>query len=126
MLNDPGALGVWALVIIGAVYFIKEWRENRKLSSEDKLALRDGYAHQVQMLMAENRSLGKDQSELREEYKKYRTACQEETDDLRNQIFALQAMVEETRRENSILKSLLAEYKPDSEITTLLVQLDKA
>lgn len=125
LLKDPGTLGVWTLVLIGLIYFFREYRESRKLSAEDKLARRDGYARQVEMLMAENRSLARDQAELREEYKMYRKACQEETDQLRREIFMLRAEVEEHKRRNGILMALLAEYKPNEEIMAVLLELDK-
>lgn len=125
LLKDPGTIGVWTLVLIGLIYFFREWRESRKLSAEDKLARRDGYAKQVEMLMAENRSLAKDQVELREEYKYYRKACQEETDELRIEIFNLRSSVEEYRRRNGILMALLAQFKPNEDITALLLEFDR-
>lgn len=86
----PGAAGVWTGVLMFAGWMLREWREDRKLSAGDKLARREGYEKQVQMLSAENREVGKDLRELRAEYDRYRALCQSETDGLRLQIIELQ------------------------------------
>lgn len=86
----PGAAGIWTLVIMGAAYLAREWRENRKLSAEDRLARREGYEKQVAHLTAENRALAQDMKQLREEYDRYRRLCQEETDQLRQHIISIE------------------------------------
>jgi predicted nucleic acid-binding Zn-ribbon protein len=86
----PQAYGIWTLVLIAVVYFVREWRETRKLSAADRLARREGYSHQVANLQAENRALGQDMRNLREEYDEYRRLCREETDQLRAHIRALE------------------------------------
>lgn len=88
LLSDvtPSAVGTWVLVLMLALYGLREWRETRKLSLEDRLARRDGYAHQVQELHGENRALRLDLSRLHEEYDRYRKMCQEENSQLRSQI----------------------------------------
>ena len=86
----PGAYGIWTLVLMIAGWFLKEWRENRKLSSADKLAKREGYAAQVQLLMNENRKLLADMHALRLEYDKHRKQCYAETEELRRMINVLQ------------------------------------
>lgn len=82
----PGAVGTWVLVVMLAMYGLREWRETRKLSFEDRLARRDGYARQVEELHSENRALRQDLSRLHEEYDRYRKMCQEENSQLRTQI----------------------------------------
>lgn len=83
-------MGVWTGVLMFAGWMLKEWRETRKLSLDDRLARRDGYAKQVEMLMAENRKLGEDMSKLREEYDQYRQLCHRETDQLRGMVMNLE------------------------------------
>lgn len=94
----PGAYGVWTGVIMFAAWFLKEWRETRKLSAEDRLARREGYAKQVEMLMAENRRLGSDLRQVREEYDAHRRQCYEETDQLRRMIIENQGEIEGYKR----------------------------
>lgn len=86
----PGAVGIWTGVAMLAVWLLREWRETRKLTDADKMARREGYARQVEMLMGENRSMLKDQRELREEYDRYREMCRSETDELRGKILRLE------------------------------------
>ncbi len=93
----PGAYGIWTLVVLIAGWFMREWRENRKLSIDDRLAKRDGYAKQVATLTAENRDLRQEVADVRREAREavsvaqkeqdeYRRLCQEETDQLRNSL----------------------------------------
>lgn len=82
----PGAFGIWTGVLMFAGWWLREWRETRKLSVEDRLARRDGYAKQVQSLMVENRLLRQDLRKLEELHDKYRKACQAETDVLRTEL----------------------------------------
>ena len=89
----PGATGIWVLVLMGIAYAIREWRETRKLSAEDRQARREGYARQVEALMAENHALSDDLRLLRKEYDNYRKLCHEETDQLRTQVVELQNLV---------------------------------
>ncbi len=94
----PGAYGIWTLVLMGAGWFFREWRETRKLSADDRLARREGYAAQVQMLMAENRLLLKDLHDMREEYDNHRKLCHLETEQLRGMIIELEREVEALKR----------------------------
>lgn len=89
----PGAYGIWSGVLMFAAWWLREWRETRKLSVDDRNARREGYAKQVSLLSAENRSLMADQRALREEYDHYRRTCHEETDQLRQQVVALEGEV---------------------------------
>lgn len=86
----PGAYGIWTGVLMFAAWFLKEWRETRKLSADDRLARREGYAKQVESLQKENRALGADLAKLRKEYDDYRHLCQSETDALRQNIIRLE------------------------------------
>lgn len=81
-----GATGVWTGVAMFAAWWIREHRETRKMSHEDRLARRDGYAKQVELLMTENRNLGHDLTALRAEYNEYRRLCHAETDQLRTMV----------------------------------------
>ena len=93
-----GGVGVWVLVLLVAGALLKEWREYRKLSIEDRNARRDGYARQVEILLGENRALMEDQRKLREEYDHHRKICQQETDQLRDMIVNLEGEVQGLKR----------------------------
>ena len=82
--------GTWTGVTMFALYLLREWRETRKLSSEDRLARREGYAKQVESLQVENRKLRGDLVEQEERHAEYRHACQRETDQLRGEIRGLE------------------------------------
>lgn len=94
----PGAVGIWLAVGMLAIHFIREWRENRKLSADDRIARRNGYEVQVRDLRNENRALIEDLRELRKEYDEHRKLCQQETDQLRNMVMALQDEVQGLKR----------------------------
>lgn len=104
----PGAVGVWVGVIMFAGWILREWRETKKLSAEDRLARREGYEKQVQLLTAENRELAEDQRQLREEYDRYRKLCQEETDALRKHVVKLEFDLAGLRRRADTLARDLA------------------
>jgi len=86
----PGAAGVWTVVMMIGVYMAREWRENRKLSSDDRLALREGYTKRVEGLEGENRNLREDLVKLEERHEQYRKQCHQETDALRNRVVDLE------------------------------------
>lgn len=94
----PGAYGIWSGVLMFAAWWLREWRETRKLSSADRLARREGYAKQVATLMGENRSQREDMTLLRSEYDTYRHTCQAETDQLRGEIRGLEDLVAGLKR----------------------------
>lgn len=85
----PGAVGIWALVLMFSIYFLREWRETRKLSLEDRLARRDGYAKQVTGLQVENRELRAEVQRVMEAHDAYRKLCHAETDQLRRQLISM-------------------------------------
>ena len=95
----PGATGIWFIAAIICIYFFREWRETRKLSAGDRQARREGYEHQVQMLLKENRDLGQDLRDLRTEYDNYRRLCQEETDQLRTEIRRMEGLIRGMERQ---------------------------
>lgn len=110
----PGAYGIWTGVLMFAGWFLKEWRETRKLSADDRLARREGYAKQVEMLMAENRRLGDDLRNVREEYDAHRRQCYEETDQLRRMIINNQGEIEGYKRKVDSMSIELASLKRDA------------
>ncbi|MDB5584326.1 MAG: hypothetical protein JWR80_9502 [Bradyrhizobium sp.] len=97
----PQAYGVWTLVLMAAVYFSREWRATRKLSTEDRQARREGFTWQVENLQRENRGLQTDLTVLRREYDEYRRLCHEETDQLRNQVIQLERDISGMKRERA-------------------------
>lgn len=94
----PGAFGVWTGVLMFAAWWLREWRETRKLSADDRLARREGYAKQVESLAAENRRLRGDLAEAERRHDEYRHACQSETDQLRQEIRGLEDEVTGLKR----------------------------
>lgn len=94
----PGGVGIWFVVMLIGGWMLKEWREYRRLSIDDRNARRDGYARQVEILLGENRALMEDQRKLREEYDHHRKICQAETDQLRTMIIDLEGKVEGLNR----------------------------
>lgn len=99
----PGAYGIWAGVLMFAAWWLREWRETRKLSLEDRVARREGYAKELEGARTEIRNLGGDLRTLRSEYDNYRVLCHAETDQLRKM-----AMIAETEIEG--LKRKLDDY----------------
>jgi uncharacterized protein YdcH (DUF465 family) len=94
----PGGVGVWFLAMLVVGWMLKEWREYRKLSIEDRNARREGYAQQVEVLLRENREQREDMRKLREEYDHHRKICQAETDQLRDMIVNLEGEVQGLKR----------------------------
>lgn len=82
----PGATGTWVVVAMLLAHFAREWRETRKLSFEDRLARRDGYARQVETLLNENRGLRAEMHQMNENHEAYRQICHQENDQLRTML----------------------------------------
>ena len=99
----PGAAGVWTGVFMFFAWWIREWRETRKLSSSDRLARRDGYARQVESLMAENRLLREDLRKLERQHHEYRRQCVAENDDLRKELCLTKGQLEEIKASLNIV-----------------------
>ena len=89
----PGAYGIWGIFVLVAGFIGKEWRETRKLSLEDRLARRDGYAKQVENLQKENRDLRTEMIASEARHEEYRRLCHAETDALRQNIIRLEGEV---------------------------------
>ena len=106
----PGAYGIWTGVLMFAAWWLREWRETRKLSLDDRNARREGYAKQVELLMRENRALGEDIKSLRGQYDDYRVRCEGETDQLRTHIVALENRVTGFRRMFATLQITMARF----------------
>lgn len=94
----PGGFGVWTLVLMVGAFLLREYRETRKLSAEDRLARREGYAKQVADLHDENRSLRGDLTLIRHEYDEYRKLCQEENEELRRMVINLENEISALKR----------------------------
>lgn len=94
----PGAVGIWVVAAMLIVHFLKEYRETRKMSLEDRLARRDGYARQVEMLMDENRSLRAEMHSMNENHERYRQQCHKENDQLRDMLVTVQNELEGLKR----------------------------
>ena len=105
----PEAWAAWTVAVIIGGYVINQMRLDRKLSADDRLARRDGYAtqvskltEQVKMLMEENRALLADQAALRREYDDHRKICQMETDQLRRMVVDLETEVAALKRNRAV------------------------
>jgi hypothetical protein len=130
----PGAYGIWTGVLMFVGWWLKEWRETRKLSLDDRNARREGYAKQVTMLMAENRALGVDLATLRLQHDQYRQAHVAEAEQLRHDIVRLEDRITGFRRTFAQLEISLSRFiarlalgeppTPES-IATLTAILDK-
>lgn len=84
-----------------AIYFMREYRETRKLSLDDRLARRDGYQKQVESLMTENRALRREMHDMNVSHEEHRRLCHQETDQLRKMIVRLEDDLAGLRRERS-------------------------
>lgn len=82
--------GIWLLVLMVGAFFVREWRETRKLSSDDRQARREGYAKQVAELHKENRALRSDLRRVEKDHDDYRKLCIEENGQLRGLIRSLE------------------------------------
>lgn len=119
----PGAYGVWSGVLMFAAWWLREYRETRKLSADDRLARREGYAKQVELLTAENRNLMADQRALREEYDRYRTMCHAETDQLRNQVVSLENRIAGLMRKIADIAMRAARGEITADLAASILQL---
>lgn len=119
----PGAYGVWSGVLMFAAWWLREWRETRKLSAEDRLARRDGYAKQVEMLMGENRNLRSDLSAVEKRHSEYRKLCHEETDQLRDQVVTLENRIAGLMRKLADVAIRAARGEIDSDMAASILRL---
>lgn len=107
----PGAYGIWGIFVLVAGFIGKEWRETRKLSLEDRMARRDGYAKQVENLQKENRDLRADMTAAETRHDEYRRLCHAETDALRQNIIRLEGEVAGFKRRIDMQGMELARMK---------------
>lgn len=122
----PGAAGIW----LGLFYFtLKEWRENRKLSVDDRQAKREGFSKQVELLMKENKDLrasyAQENSALRAElveaekrHDEYRHACQRETNGLRKDVRHLEDELAGMKRTIAAQATSVARTVVEADIVT--------
>lgn len=112
----PQAYGIWLFgsVFAGGWFFklLAEWRAWKKLPIEEQQAKREGFTAQVELLQRqldaerdENRRTRSEIADLRErlarrdnDFDAYRATSQHETDQLRDEIRALEDMVAGFRR----------------------------
>lgn len=108
----PGAWGIWIFgTIISAGWLLKalgEWRAWRKLSLEEKQANREGFTAQVQLLAGQVKeqlgrlsALQKRYDKLQGDHDAYRESCRLETDQLRDQIVALEREIDGLKRQRA-------------------------
>lgn len=97
----PGATGIWLIAGMFMIYLLREWRETRKLSAEDRQARREGYARQVSDLTEENRKQRLELHEVQKQFDEYRKLCRLETDQLREEIRGLQDEITGMKRQEA-------------------------
>lgn len=97
----PGATGIWLIAGMFMIYLLREWRETRKLSAEDRQARREGYARQVETLMKENRDQRAELQQVQAAFDEYRRLCRLETDQLRDEIRGLQDEITGMKRQEA-------------------------
>lgn len=119
----PGAAGIWTLVAMMGLYLIREWRETRKLSADDRLARREGYAKQVENLQGENRKLRSDLADVETRHADYRRLCHAETDQLRDQVVNLENRMSGLLRKLADIAVRAARGEIDSNIAAAILQL---
>lgn len=119
----PGAAGIWTLVAMMGLYLIREWRETRKLSAEDRLARREGYAKQVENLQAENRKLRGDIADMEQRHSDYRRLCHQETDQLRDQVVYLNNRISGLLRKLADVAIRAARGDMDADTAQLILTL---
>ncbi len=104
----PGAYGIYGLFFL-AIGGIIKWRlDLGKLSLDERVAKREGFTKQVELLLQElkgvreeNRLLLKDNHDLREEYNAFRILCHKENEQLRKMIIEVTDDLEGLKRERA-------------------------
>jgi DNA repair exonuclease SbcCD ATPase subunit len=128
----PGAIGIWVLVIVGLAHLFREWRLTRKLSLDDRIARRDGYAAQVTSLTAENRSLRTEMDErdvrhadrcraLEEKYDNYRQLCEATEEQHRGEILRLMDEGAGFKRRLDAILSAIFRLLPDDQKSAIMI-----
>ena len=119
----PGAYGIWTGVLMLAAYFLREYRETRKLSLDDRLARRDGYAKQVEALSEEARRLRNDLAALEKRHDDYRRQCHVETDQLRDQVVFLENRLAGVLRKVADIAVRVARGEVTADMAAAILQL---
>lgn len=95
-----GTASGWTLVMLAVLYYLRERREDakvdvelKKLSSDDREALRAGFSKQVADLTAENRAQREEMQAIRVAADEARRLCQRENDQLRDEVMGLETKV---------------------------------
>lgn len=107
----PGAVGIWLVVGMLGVYLSREYRLMRGMTPEDRLARRDGFQKQVELLLTENRSLRDEMHGMNENHEKYRQLCHQENDQLRGMLRSNADEIEGLKRKISTLSNEIAVLK---------------
>jgi len=85
-----GTASGWLLVLLAVIYINRDRREDRKLSTGDREALRAGFAQEVADLRKENREQRDEMQAIRHAADDARKLCQQENDQLRDEIVLLE------------------------------------
>lgn len=86
----PAAIGIWTLVGGAIAWAVEQWRQNRTLSADDRLAKQMGFQKQAESLLKENRLLREEVSDTNARLDEFRKVCHAENDQLRRHIWRLE------------------------------------
>ena len=127
-----GSAGIWLLVMGGLVHLFREWRLTRKLSIDDRIARRDGYAAQVTNLAAENRALRTEMDsrdaahvrryhDLEQKYDAYRELCERTEEQHRAEIFNLMQQAAGFKRRLDAVVAAVFRLVPEDLKTEIMI-----
>lgn len=119
----PGGAGVWVIAAMVGLQHAKQWNEDRKLSAEDRIARREGYAKQVAELTAENRQQREEMQRIRNDADKARRLCLQENDQLRDGIIVLENKVAGIMRKMADIAIRAARGEIDAEMAASILQI---
>lgn len=126
----PGAMLLAYMAAIVTFHYWKSWREDKKLSQDDRQAKREGFARQTEILMrqigdlnAENRLLRADLLQNEQTHSEYRRQCQAETEQLRNEIVGMQQQMAGVLRKAADIAVRAARGDMDRDIASAVLQL---
>jgi predicted nuclease with TOPRIM domain len=108
---SAGAYGIWLVAGMLLVKFMAEYRLMRGLTPEDRLARRDGYQKQVEILLEENRKLRLEMHQMNEHHEGYRQLCHAENDQLRQMLSTNADETEGLKRKIADLSMQIATLK---------------
>lgn len=119
----PGAAFLAYIAAIITFHYLKEWRETRKLSMEDRQARREGFMALVESLQDENRDLRVNLLTNEKTHDEYRRMCQQETDQLRGHVVHLEDRVAGLMRKIADIAIRAARGDIDAEMAASILQL---